>query len=185
MISTKRDSRLIVNLVHTPITSLDKTVAYNTVWIKNTPKEFVMASHQPKDVNGFVGQREQARYPTATLPQPGPHGSPQYLPLYASTQASQQQSLEVSSGTDLASRRQKTKSNRRDIGEKLRVVRPPTLSNPDELPLRKRSAMTLIEKAQEATQAAAGEDILALASKISSFQPFTKVRFKLASDYHY
>lgn len=144
-----------------------------------------MASHQPKDVNGFVGQREQARYPAATLPQPGPHRSSQYPPQYTSTKASQPQSLEVSSGTDLLSRRQKTLSHRRDIAEKLRVVRPPTFSNPDELPLRKRSTMTLIERAQGALQEAAEEDIVALASKISSFQPFTKVRSKHTSNYHY
>ena len=125
-----------------------------------------MASHLPKDVNGFVGQREQARDPAGMRPQSNPYGSPLPPPS---------QDLEFPASIDLASRRLNAKKNRREIGDKLRVVRPSTLLNPDELPFRKRSAATLIEKAQQATQAPA-EDIVALARQVSSFESFPKVR---------
>lgn len=126
-----------------------------------------MASLQPKDVNGFIGEREQARGPAGKYPQATlPHSQPPRVP----THAFPQQGPKFPPKADLAVRRQ---SNRQDIGNDLRVVGPPTIYNPDELPPKKRSAATLIEKAQSHMPKDPGEDIAALASQVASFHPFT------------
>jgi hypothetical protein len=129
-----------------------------------------MASRQPKDVNGFVGEREQARGPAATYHPPDlSHGQLPRVP----PQTAPQKGLKVLPQADLAVRRQ---TARQAIGNGLRVVGPPIIYNPKEMPAKKRSAATLIEKAQRQLPKDPAEDIVALASQVASFHPFpTKV----------
>lgn len=126
-----------------------------------------MASRQPKDVNGFVGEREQARGPAGKFPPPGlSHGQPPRAP----TNFIPRQAPNFRPEADLAVRRQIT---RQEIGKDLRVVGPPIIYNPNEMPVKKRSTATLIEKARRNFTRDPGEDIAALASQIASFHPFT------------
>lgn len=131
-----------------------------------------MASSQPKDVNGFLGRREQARGHADKYPQPGTldlsHGQTPRVPAHGF----QQQGPKFNPNADIAVRRQQ---NRQEIGNELRIVGPPTIYNPDELLPKKLSATTLIEKAQKASYRDPAEDIAALASQVASFEPSTKV----------
>lgn len=149
-----------------PLTLPPSRILYRVLAAQRPTRTTVMASRQPKDVNGFVGEREQARGPASTCPQPGlSHGQPSRLP----THHAPQKGLKVPPQADLAVRRQ---TARQAIGNDIRVVGPPIIYNPKEMPAKKRSAATLIEKAQRQLPKDPAEDIVALASQVASFHPF-------------
>ena len=122
-----------------------------------------MASSQPTGVGKYLGKREQERGQPDLYSRP--QSSPQ--PLRPSTHIGRQQGLNRRPEADVAVRRQLT---RRDLGDQLKIVGPPTIVNPDELPIKQRSPTTLIEKAQYTTYKKPAEDLAALASQVASLQ---------------